>query len=159
MQDDLIEAPAPEGEGVRAEGDEAQGQLFVDGGQIEHRVRLVTHDDFAAEQPAHDPHEVLELGGGDPRHAIGVLDHRDAAAEAQHEAAAGEALHGPRYGGGDHGVPGVVVGGRRDDGHLFAHRSGGAGQHGRFLLVEPLRNEGGAESEPFGQADLAYEIP
>jgi hypothetical protein len=161
-EDDLVEATPTEGKRPGPEGHQAEGQVLVDGGQVEDGPRagraVVADDELAPEEAPHDPGEVLKGRRGDAGDAVGVLDDGDAPAEAEDEPAAGQALHGAGQPGRDHRVAGVVVGGRRDDGELLADRSGRPGQDADLLLVEPLGQEDRAEAESLAGADLAHQV-
>ena len=70
----------------------------------------------------------------------------------------GQALHGQGEAGGDHGVAGVVVGGGGDQPDALAGRTGRPAEHGRFLLVVALGDEGRSEPERLGALDLGHDV-
>ena len=81
VEDHVVEGPPAEGERVRPEGDETQRDVLVEVRvEVQDRPRpggpVVADDRLALPQPAHQPREVLHLGGGDAGHAVGVLHQR-----------------------------------------------------------------------------------
>src|SRR3546814_19286220 len=62
---------------------------------------VVAEDRLALPEPPHEPGEVLHLGGGDVRHAVGVLERLDAAPDDEREPPAGAEVPRRRVGRGD----------------------------------------------------------
>src|SRR3546814_20677760 len=79
---------------ILAEGRGPEGDVLVELG-VEPQDRpgagraVVAEDRLALPEPPHEPGEVLHLGGGDVRHAVGVIERLDAAADAEGEPPAG----------------------------------------------------------------------
>ena len=119
---------------------------------------VVADDRLAVPQPAHQPGEVLELGGRDRRQAEGGGHRADAAAEAEREPSAGQAVHRRGVRRGDDRVAGVVVGRRGGDVQRRRDRADRARQRGRLLDVEALRDEHPAEAEPLAVGDLRDQV-
>ncbi len=152
VQDDVVEGPATELQGLRPEGHEQQRDVLVElAAEVQHRPRarrpLVPEDHLALPEAAQEAGGVLHLGGGDAGDAEGVLHQRDPATEAEHVPAAGQLVHGHGVRGRHHRMAGVVVGGRGGDADLRRHRPGRAGEGGRLLHVVALGDEGRAEAE------------
>src|SRR5688572_20299264 len=119
----------------------------------------MVEDDLPAEEPPEQDGERLELLRGDAVDPVGVLHRGDAATQPQGEAAAGERLHRAREPGGDHGVPGVVVGRGGDDADPLGHGTGGPAENAGLLLVVPLADEGRVQAQRLGLAHLVDEVP
>ena len=127
--------------------------------RIAPRRPVVADDHLTAEEPPHQGRKVLHLRRRDAIDPVGVLHRGDAAAEAEGESPIGQALHGQCESSRDHGVAGVVVGGRGDQPDALAGRARSAAEDGSFLLVVALGDERCPESERLGVFDLSDDVP
>jgi len=163
VQDDVVEGPPTQRQGVGPEGGEQEGDVLVElRAEAEHGPRsrrtVMAEDDLAVPEPTHQPGEVLHLGGGDPGDAVHVLEGGDAPTDPEGEPAVGEAVHRRGVGGGDHRVTGVVVGCGCGDLDLTADRGGRAREGHRLLDVVPLGDERGPQAHGLAVPHLVEEL-
>ena len=162
VQDDIVEQPATEPQGIGTERHQSQPDVLVEV-RVEHQDLILpdrtvmVEDDLAAPQSAHHLREVFHLGGGHRGNAVRRVDRPDTAADTQREATAGESVHGGGPRSTDQRMAGVVIGCGRGDLHPGGHRACRTGQRGGFLDIPALGDERGAESEFLTAAGLVHQ--
>ena len=101
MQDDHVHDTPIEGERIRPEGCEADGNVLIEAAvEMQDRVAPrrsgVAHDDVAAKESPQNSDEILNLSGRDLRNAERIEHRPYTSAESQREPAIGQAMHGGR---------------------------------------------------------------
>ena len=101
VEHDRVERPASERQRVGAEGGQGHRDLVVGLGAEAQQGKaasrsVVADDHFPPPHPAHEIHEVLHLGSGDPGQTERVEHAGDATPQAEREAPGGEPMHQSR---------------------------------------------------------------
>ena len=163
VQNDLVEAPTAQLEGLWSERHNTHRKVLVEtlveeehwpgsGGSV------VAHDGLTPEEAAHQMGEVLQLRRGDAGDPVGVLSQGNAAPKPENEASTGQALHRPGEPCRHHGMAGVVVSRGRLDPDPLACGTGSSAEGRRFLAVVALGDERGAESKVLALNDLFDDV-
>ena len=124
VQNDVVERPTAQRQGVGPECDDRQSDVFVEVGIKEQHLVLadrpvVVEDQLTAPESAHDLCEVLHLRGRHRRYAECAVHRGHPPADAERESSAGEPVHGRCPRAGDQRVTCVVIGCRGGDLHAF----------------------------------------